>query len=74
MYFPDRDYIDHFKDIISSVNRCMTIGNGINKGGLKTSLESMFNELIQYYEEYFNFDKIFAEKMLPLYNRVKEKK
>ena len=53
MYFPDRDYIDHFKDIISSVNRCMTIGNGINKGGLKTSLESMFNELIQYYEEYF---------------------
>ena len=26
------------------------------------------------YEEKFNFDKIFAEKMLPLYNRAKEKK
>ena len=58
LYFPNRNYIDHFKDISNSFNRCILIANGINKGGLKTSLDSIFNELIDLYKEYLiNFEQ-----------------
>ena len=52
--FPNRDYLVHFKDLALGVKRCITIGNGINKGGLKTGLESVFNELIESYIEFIN--------------------
>jgi hypothetical protein len=52
--FPNRDYLVHFKDLAISSKRCITIGNGINKGGLKTGLETIFNELIESYIEFIN--------------------
>ena len=52
--FPNRDYLVHFKDLAIGSKRCITIGNGINKGGLKTGLETIFNELIESYIEFIN--------------------
>ena len=40
----------------------------------KEDADRMAKNARKYYEENFNFDKIFKEKMLPLYNNQKEEK